>query len=320
MPTVDICAHTVPPARSRPSMTSCTASPLASMVTTTSASRTASAGASQTSMPAPASGSAFSRERFQARTSCPAAAMLRAMGAPMIPVPRTATRISGFLRTPWGRALVAQDGADAAKRPEVVVMADAYDLGRLLDGLLDGALGDVLHVLGGARGGAVLRRGEHAGPRVLPAVGGEPRGDQQDLHARLVERRQHVGEPGDAALTAAHALGQAIQRLALVAAHVLGDALAGAGADIVQGRVLHVALDAAGQPLAQVGVQASLEVADQLVGAADQQPVEPLALVQPEGDLGRMDEVVVLLLVHAPLVARLRPAALLVLAVDVILD
>ena len=41
-----------------------------------------------------ASGSAFSRERFQALTSWPAAARLRAIGAPMIPVPRNATRIS----------------------------------------------------------------------------------------------------------------------------------------------------------------------------------------------------------------------------------
>ena len=44
--------------------------------------------------PSSASGSAFSGERFQARTSWPGRARLRAIGAPMIPVPRTATRIS----------------------------------------------------------------------------------------------------------------------------------------------------------------------------------------------------------------------------------
>src|SRR4051794_3940398 len=61
------------------------------MVTTTSAPSTASGAVSATAMPSSASGSAFSLVRFHARTSWPAPAMLRAIAAPMIPVPRTAT-------------------------------------------------------------------------------------------------------------------------------------------------------------------------------------------------------------------------------------
>ena len=67
-------------------------------------------------------------------------------------------------------------------------------------------------------------------------------------------------------------------------------------------------------------MQLVLELADQLVGRADQQPVEAALLVGGERDVGDVDEVVVLLLLDAALVARLRPAALVVLAVHVVLD
>jgi hypothetical protein len=60
------------------------------MVMTTSAPSVASTGSSATSMPSARNASAFSRVRFQALTSWPARARLRAMGAPMAPVPRTA--------------------------------------------------------------------------------------------------------------------------------------------------------------------------------------------------------------------------------------
>jgi hypothetical protein len=61
------------------------------MVSTASAPRTASA--TEPAAVTPSIPSAFSAERFQAVTSWPAAARLRAIGAPMIPVPSTATRI-----------------------------------------------------------------------------------------------------------------------------------------------------------------------------------------------------------------------------------
>jgi len=103
-PTVLICAQTAPAPTSaeRARITSSTACPSASIVTTSSASRTASPGVSATVPPSP---SAFSRVRFQARTSCPASASRRAIGAPMIPVPRTAIRTLGNL-------------AQGASRPE----------------------------------------------------------------------------------------------------------------------------------------------------------------------------------------------------------
>ena len=56
--------------------------------------RAASSGLSATSAPSFSSGSAFSRERFQTRTSMPAERKLRAIAAPMIPVPRTAIALS----------------------------------------------------------------------------------------------------------------------------------------------------------------------------------------------------------------------------------
>src|SRR5262245_13737454 len=62
------------------------------MVTTASALARASAGEPATVTPSSASGSARAAVRFQALTSSPARRRLRAIGAPMMPVPRTATR------------------------------------------------------------------------------------------------------------------------------------------------------------------------------------------------------------------------------------
>lgn len=87
------CTQAVPgrSAGSASRRTSSAAAPSYSMVRTTSASRTASAGVSATWAPSAARGSALARVRFQARTVCPARARLRAIAAPMIPVPRTLT-------------------------------------------------------------------------------------------------------------------------------------------------------------------------------------------------------------------------------------
>jgi O-succinylbenzoate synthase len=67
---------------------------------------------------------------------------------------------------------------------------------------------------------------------------------------------------------------------------VLDDLLAGACADRVDAGVLHVAGDPPREALLQIGVQLGLEVADELVGRADQQPVEAAALGERERDLG----------------------------------
>ena len=62
-------------------------------MTTTSASATASATEPETVTPSSANGAAFSAVRFQARTVCPSRTSERAIPAPMIPVPSTATFI-----------------------------------------------------------------------------------------------------------------------------------------------------------------------------------------------------------------------------------
>ena len=158
------------------------------------------------------------------------------------------------------------------------------------------------------------------GGGVADAGGGHPAGDEQDLDARLVERGEHAGQAGGAAVAAADALREAVELLALAAPGVLLDPLAGAAAHGIEARVLDVAGDAAGDALAQVGVQLGLELGDELVGRADQQPVEAAPLVELERDLGGVREVVLDLLVDAALVVGLRPAALVVAAVDVVLD
>ena len=91
------------PARTRPTSVS------KSMVITTSAPRTASAAESATVAPASASGSALSRVRFQTRSGIPAAAMLRAIPAPIVPVPSSATVGWSVIWCPsfgWGEVVV----------------------------------------------------------------------------------------------------------------------------------------------------------------------------------------------------------------------
>ncbi len=92
-PTVEVCSQTWPSASPAWAvfMAASTAGPSVSMVMITSASRTASAAVAATVAPDSASGAALSWLRFQTRTSRPARRRLRAMPAPMIPVPRTAT-------------------------------------------------------------------------------------------------------------------------------------------------------------------------------------------------------------------------------------
>ena len=73
--------------------TSATTRPSGSIVSMNAVPRTASAGVSATVTPAIASAAA--RVRFQTRTSNPAFAKFRAIGAPMVPVPSTAIGSTG---------------------------------------------------------------------------------------------------------------------------------------------------------------------------------------------------------------------------------
>ena len=105
-PIVLICSQIAssPAPGSADSAASSTACVSASMVTMTSAPAAASAGEPSTSTPSPASGSAFSLVRFQARTPIPACAMFRAMPDPMLPpAPSTATTAIAELPSSWSR-------------------------------------------------------------------------------------------------------------------------------------------------------------------------------------------------------------------------
>src|SRR3954452_6332206 len=91
-PTVLCCSQTASSARrpAHPAIVSATLSASYSMVTTRSAPSTASPGVAAT-VATSARRSALSAVRFQTRSGRPAAAMLRAMPAPMVPVPSRAT-------------------------------------------------------------------------------------------------------------------------------------------------------------------------------------------------------------------------------------
>src|SRR4051794_33278081 len=80
-----------------------------SIVITNAASRTASAGVSARFAPSAASTRALSGVRFHTRTWKPAFSRLRAIGAPMMPVPRTATRSAIFVRAEAGTSLYVWD-------------------------------------------------------------------------------------------------------------------------------------------------------------------------------------------------------------------
>src|SRR5436190_9628653 len=148
IPIVLICAQIVPSpaaAAGRARAATCsTAAASASIVTTTSRPATASSRRSCTATPSPRSGAAFSWERFQAAVSSPAFARLRAIGAPMMPVPRTATeRLMPAELSPPGRALRGVEPLTPLRQLAAEVDRAHVVLGRqLVEHLAD----DVLHV------------------------------------------------------------------------------------------------------------------------------------------------------------------------------
>src|SRR5215211_7785512 len=101
---------------------------------------------------------------------------------------------------PGAEGLEPEQGGDPAARPKLVEQEPQREhLGRLLDGKLDRGLGEVL---AGLQPGAVDRTGalaggaEPAAPRAERAGGGVALVQQQRLHAPLVQRPEHVLEPG----------------------------------------------------------------------------------------------------------------------------
>ena len=141
---------------------------------------------------------------------------------------------------------------------------------------------------------------EPAAHEALHAGDAELLVQDQELHAALVERRQHVVEAAGAALA------ELVQRLELALALELLDERPGGPEHLVGLRALDVDLDAAGEPLAQVVVQLLLEVGRDLARAADDQALEGLLEVAQQRVAGDL-QVVVLLLLDPTLVAC-RPA------------
>ena len=145
--------------------------------------------------------------------------------------------------------------------------------------------------------------------------------DEQGLDALLVDGGQHLGQAaGGAPGAAAEGLGQPRERRVLAGARGRLDARRGRAAHVVGARVLDVEVQPPGEALAQVGVQVGLEVAGELVRGADQDPRGQIVLEVREGDLGRVAQVVVGVLVDRALVVGLRPAALVVAAAQLVLD
>jgi hypothetical protein len=108
-PMVLIWIHTAPgdstgSAPAGPVIACATAAPSASMVISTSAPSAAAAGWGAWHAPWATSASALAGVRFHTRTAYPARSRLRAMGAPIVPVPRTASvviaRAPGSARRP----------------------------------------------------------------------------------------------------------------------------------------------------------------------------------------------------------------------------
>ena len=145
--------------------------------------------------------------------------------------------------------------------------------------------------------------------------------DEQGLDALLVDGGEHLGQPaGGAARGRAEGLGEPRERRVLARARGLLDASARGAAHVVGARVLDVDVQPAGEALAQVGMQVALEVAGELLRGADEDAPGRSSLQVGEGDLGRVAQVVVDVLVDRALVVGLRPAALVVAAAQLVLD
>src|SRR4051794_12334018 len=219
--------------------------------------------------------------------------------------------------------LEAQHCGDRAERLEPFVVAHDHDLCRLRDRSPHRQVRDVL-TLGGLRAvrraGGHARRAEPAALRAAHAGRVEVLLQQQGLDALLVQRRQRLLEPGRTATAGSRALDHAVERSLLELALVRRDRLLRCLLDVVAVRVLDVDLDTADDTLLEVRMQLLTEVFEDGLRRADEQRVERAPLVPAQEFLGGVLQVVLCLLVDRALVARLRPAALVVAAVHLVVD
>ena len=129
-----------------------------------------------------------------------------------------------------------------------------------------------------------------------------------------------VVAPGGRAAAGAEALLERGRALALAPALVLLDLLGGGARGRRRRSRPRRRADVAGEPLPQVRVQVALELADGLVAARRSAGARSPRAFRRSNTTGRVLEVVAYVLLDRALVARLRPAALPVLRVDVVLD
>src|SRR5262249_7058362 len=132
-------------------------------------------------------------------------------------------------------------------------------------------------------------------------------------------RRERVLEPRRPSLAPAEVALEPVEPVALAPALVLVDDLGRFPLHLV-GRRPDVDLDPAGDPVAQIAVEVRGDLAAHLVRRADDESLHEALLEDPEELVGGVLQVVLGLLLDPALVSRLRPAALVVPAVDVVDD
>src|SRR5215208_1967187 len=265
-----------------------------------------SPGSTRRSMPSTARGP-FLNSRTRSVASIAASLMTRQVTEPTI--------------RPCALRLEPQQRGDAVGALDQLVAPPPHgeDLRRLLDGQLDGSLGQVVErlELGPVHGACPLPgRADPAAHRTAGAFRREALFRHERLHAPFVQCPQdlleaHRGPAG---------LADALERLplALVLEHL--EEWLHRLEDPVGRGMLDVDVDAPRQPFGEVAVQLRLEVGDHLARPAEDEPLERAPLEVLHQHLARVLEVVVLLLLDPALVARLGPAALIVLSEDEVVD
>ena len=112
----------------------------------------------------------------------------------------------------------------------------------------------------------------------------EPLAEQQRVDAAGLEAAEHLVDARRRAPAGAQAVLEPVQQLALARGARAPRSRAPPRPHLVDARVLDVDGGRGPDALLQVGVQVALEIADGLVGRADQQVLEALALEQVEDD------------------------------------
>src|SRR5262249_22984060 len=155
-------------------------------------------------------------------------------------------------------------------------------------------------------------------PRAAPV---EPGLEQQRLDPALVERIERRLRPAHAPAAGSDAGSQAVERIALQLLLVLDDELGQrvAGLVVARARKIHAPPPRRGVAFPPAAGM-RLEPWDGLHRPAHRHAVEPLGAPPLVDAIGHTAEMVIGVLLDAPLVPGLRPAALVVLSVHVVVE